>query len=176
MQPGATSLNSNMIRDGHQPPPENQRPRPYQPPPPRRRTRIIMMRSVWVSMMSNPFSAMAPAWASPQYSPSPGCTLSGRSHRPCQPPQRVVTCGTHAVLLRSRREFAGEPSLEERFLAGFGELPEVCLHARLDAALSGCNVTAELPYNRVCMLSRLPLRPAASAPVPQTSRAATRRR
>jgi hypothetical protein len=35
------------------------------------------MRSVWVSMMSNPFIAMAPAWASPQYLPSPRCILSG---------------------------------------------------------------------------------------------------
>ena len=36
-----------------------------------------MMRSVWVSMMSNPFSAMASAWASPQYLPSLGCTSYG---------------------------------------------------------------------------------------------------
>jgi hypothetical protein len=34
-----------------------------------------MMTSVWVSMMLNPFSAMASAWASPQYLPSPGCEL-----------------------------------------------------------------------------------------------------
>jgi hypothetical protein len=53
-----------------------------------------MMRSVWVSMMSNPFGAMAPAWASPQYLPCPDAHYPGRSHRPCQPPQRVVMCGT----------------------------------------------------------------------------------
>jgi hypothetical protein len=36
--------------------------------------------------------------------------------------------------------------LEQRFFTGLAKLSEVCLHTSLDAALSGCDVTAELPY------------------------------
>ena len=53
-----------------------------------------MMRSVWVSMMSSPFSAMAWLGLLHNICLRPDAHYLGRCHRPCQPPQRVVMCGT----------------------------------------------------------------------------------